>query len=251
MPKILLEICVDDAAGFEAAVAGGADRIELCSALSVGGLTPSIGLIKFAAKFPIPTYAMVRPRAGDFVYSADEIEMMQADIASVRECGLAGIVIGASKVDGTLNSSQLRALIAQANGLGLSLHRAFDLVTDFHSAIDTAIELGFERVLTSGGATSASEGIATLSDCMNYAAGRIKIMPGGGINVAAALTLLDKLPVQELHASCSTIIIQNNSRLSELGFFEVGSKVTDQSKVQALRKVLNEFSDEGKYSGGI
>lgn len=242
MRKVLLEVCVDDAAGLEAAVAGGADRIELCSALSVGGLTPSIGLMRFAAKFPVPSYAMIRPRAGNFVYSANEIDIMCADIASVRDCGLAGVVIGASNSDGTLNPSQLRALTTHAKGLGLSLHRAFDLVPDFRAAIDISVQLGFERILTSGGSTSAIEGIARLVDCMDHAASHITIMPGGGVNVVTVLALMEKLPLQEVHASCTSVVPQNDSKLLELGFSAAGIKATDQSKVKALRKVLNDLN---------
>lgn len=238
MAKVLLEVCVDDVAGFEAAVAGGADRIELCSALSVGGLTPSVGLMKFAAKFQIPSYAMIRPRAGNFVYSASEIEIMCNDIDQVRKCGLTGVVIGASNPDGTLNSSQLRGLTAHAKRLGLGLHRAFDLVPDFRESIDVAEELGFERILTSGGAMSAIVGIARLSDCMAHAENRIVIMPAGGIDETNILMLLERLPVQEIHASCSSIASQSDSKLMELGFSEVGTKITDQAKVATLRGLL-------------
>lgn len=238
MARVLLEICVDDAAGLAAAVAGGADRIELCSALSVGGLTPSTGLMELAANLSIPVYAMIRPRAGDFIYNTNEIEIMSTDIDQVRKCGLAGVVIGASNSDGTLNSSHLGFLTAHAKGLGLSLHRAFDLVPDFRAAIDTAIELGFERILTSGGAQLATEGIARLADCMAHAANRITIMPGGGVNVATALALKKKLPLQEIHASCASIVPQSDSKLLELGFSAAVFKATDQSKIEALRKVL-------------
>ncbi len=238
MPRVLLEVCVDDAAGLEAAISGGADRIELCSALSVGGLTPSTGLMELAANASIPVYAMIRPRTGDFVYSTSEIEIMSTDIDQVRECGLAGVVIGASNPDGTLNLSQLDFLTAHAQGLGLSLHRAFDLVTDFRAAIDITVKLGFERILTSGGANLAIEGIARLADCMEHAANNITIMPGGGVNVDTALALMQKLPLQEIHASCASIVPQSNSKLSEFGFSAVGFKATDQSKVEALRKIL-------------
>ncbi len=238
MPKVLLEVCVDDAAGLAAAIAGGADRIELCSALDLGGLTPSTGLMKLAAQAPIPVYAMIRPRAGDFVYSAREIEIMHIDVDAVRSHSLAGVVIGANNRDGTLNASQLQNLTQHANGLGLALHRAFDLVTDFHAAIDLAIALGFERILTSGGKRTALEGIASLAGCINYAADRIVIMPGGGIDTTTVLTLLEKLPLQEVHASCSSITSLSDSKLLELGFSMARTKTTDQAKVAALRSVL-------------
>lgn len=239
MSKILLEVCIDDVVGLAAAVAGGADRIELCSALALGGLTPSTGLMKLAALAPVPIYAMIRPRAGDFVYNAGEIEIMCADIDQVRNCGLAGIVFGASHSDGTLNSSQLRQLVVHAKGLGSTLHCAFDLAPEYRAAIDVAVDLGFERILTSGSAKQASAGIARLADCMTYAAGRIIIMPGGGIDAASAATLLEKLSLQEVHASCSSFVAHSDSRLLELGFAAAQTKVTDQSKVEALKKTLN------------
>ncbi len=238
MRSVLLEVCVDNATGLAAAIAGGADRIELCSALSVGGLTPSKGLMELAANASIPVYAMIRPRAGDFVYNASEIEIMSTDIDQVRECGLAGVVMGASNPDGTLNSSQLDFLTAHAKGLGLSLHRAFDLVPDFRAAIDISVELGFERILTSGGSNLAIEGIAKLIDCMEYAATRIIIMPGGGVNDVTVLALMENLPLQEIHASCSNIMPQYDSKLLELGFSAAGFKATDQSKVEALCRAI-------------
>jgi copper homeostasis protein len=147
----LLEICVADAASLEAAIEGGADRIELCSALELGGLTPSPGLMRLAAQAPIPVYAMIRPRAGDFVFSAREGEIMLADIEAVGGAGLAGVVLGASLPDGRLDEALLSRLHGHARGLGTTLHRAFDLVPDRPAALEAAIALGFERILTSGG----------------------------------------------------------------------------------------------------
>ncbi len=131
---ITLEVCVDDAAGLDAAIAGGADRIELCSALTLGGLTPSAGLMAIAAGAAVPVYAMIRPRGGDFVFSSRELDQMRAEIDAVRSAGLAGVVLGASRPDGMLDGSMLQALAEHAKGLGLSLHRAFDCVPDEHLA---------------------------------------------------------------------------------------------------------------------
>ena len=159
---MLLEVCVEDIAGLKAAVEGGGDRIELCSALPLGGLTPSAGLMAAAARMPVPAYAIIRPRAGGFVYSADELDIMKRDIDATRTLGLAGVVLGASLPDGRLDVDTLSALTAHAEGLGKTLHRAFDLVPDVEEAVDVAISLGFEHILTSGGAKTAAEGLAVL-----------------------------------------------------------------------------------------
>ncbi len=145
----LLEVCVGDPESLIAAIEGGADRIELCSALELGGLTPTPGLMALAARAPVPVYAMVRPRGGDFVFSSSEREAMRADIAGVRAAGLAGVVLGASP-DGTLDGETLADLVQASAGLGTTLHRAFDLVPDIGDAVETAVALGFERILTSG-----------------------------------------------------------------------------------------------------
>ncbi|MGL5010398.1 MAG: copper homeostasis protein CutC, partial [Paracoccaceae bacterium] len=139
MADILIEICVDDAPGLAAAIAGGADRIELCAALALGGLTPSAGFRQHAASAPIPVYPMIRPRPGDFTFTDAEITLMEHDIVTARSLGLAGVVLGASHPDGTLDTNTLARLITAAGPLGLTLHRAFDLTPDPIAALDTAI----------------------------------------------------------------------------------------------------------------
>ena len=140
---MLLEVCVEDIAGLKAAVAGGGDRVELGSALPLGGLTPSAGLMAVAAKMPVPAYAIIRPRAGNFVYSADELDIMKRDIDAARSAGLPGVVLGASQPDGRLDVDTLTILAAHAQGLGKTLHRAFDLVPDVKEAVEVAVSLVF------------------------------------------------------------------------------------------------------------
>lgn len=159
---ILLEVCVDSAEGLTAAIEGGAGRIELCSALELGGLTPLPSLMRIAARAPIPVYAMIRPHAGPFIFGAADEEAMMIDIDAVRAAGLAGVVIGANRPDGTLDMPLIHRLKAHATGLGSTLHRAFDLVPDADQALEQAIELGCERILTSGCALKAAEGLDTL-----------------------------------------------------------------------------------------
>ena len=239
MTSVLIEVCVDDADGLAAAIAGGADRIELCSALAVGGLTPSAGLMALAAKAAVPTYAMIRPRAGDFVYSEAELDVMTGDIEAARRTGLAGVVLGASLPDGRLDHAALARLVDAAAGMGLTLHRAFDLVPSIDDAIDLAVELGFERILTSGGARSAPEGIDVLERAITHARGRISIMPGSGVTPDTVDPLITRLAVSEVHSSCSTAVPNNNPAVVALGFAPPVERQTDAVLVQALKARLN------------
>jgi copper homeostasis protein len=232
---MLLEVCVEDIAGLMAAVEGGGDRIELCSALAVGGLTPSAGLMAAAASMPVPAYAIIRPRAGSFVYSADELAIMKRDIDAARHTGLAGVVLGASLPDGRLDFDALAALAAHAEGLGTTLHRAFDLVPDIGEAVEVAISLGFERILTSGGAKTAAEGVAALEQAITIAAGRISIMPGSGVNIATIGQLWPRLTISEVHSSCAVTTAETDERLLTLGFSTVSARHTDAATVRALK----------------
>ena len=239
MTNILLEVCVEDAAGLRAAVDGGADRIELCSALSVGGLTPSPGLMALAGKVDIPVYAMIRPRPGDFVFDAGDIDVMRVEIDAAQSAGLAGVVLGASRPDGSLDSETLRVLVDHAHGLGLTLHRAFDLVPDFAEAVEIAVDLGFERILTSGGAKRAPDAVDALAAVIADAKGRISIMPGSGVTLETVGGLLSRLSVTEVHSSCSVENPVHDARLVSLGFVAPSSRQTDEQAVRALKARLS------------
>lgn len=234
----LLEVCVDDLAGLEAAIEGGADRIELCGALALGGLTPSFGLMEVAGTFDIPCHAMIRPRAGDFVFSEEEIDVMLADIGAARNAGLAGVVLGASLPDDRLDRRVLQMLAKEAEGLDRTLHRAFDLVPDIAEAVDIAVKLGFARILTSGGATTAMDGMAGLKQAIDAANGRIAIMPGAGISAENAPAIL-QLGVKELHASCSSPIPVTPNRMEAFGFVPDIVRHTDAAKVRALKLAIS------------
>ena len=232
---IRLEVCVDDALGLAEAVAGSADRVELCAALSIGGLTPSHGLMAVAAGCGVPCYPMIRPRAGDFVFCAAEVEVMRADIRAARALGLPGVVLGASRADGCLDEAVLRVLLAEAHGLDVTLHRAIDLAPDKAAAVDTAIALGFRRILTSGGALTAPDGADVLALMMERA-GDCIIMPGSGVSVAS-LPRLRHLPLREVHASCAVALPHGGEPL-RFGFQSVGEKRTDRAAVAALKAAL-------------
>ncbi|MFG6081897.1 copper homeostasis protein CutC [Paracoccus litorisediminis] len=201
----LLEVCVDDPAGLAAAIAGGADRIELCAALAVSGLTPAPGLIAQAAESPIPVCAMIRPRPGGFIYSPEELDAAFHDIKAVKAAGLAGIVTGATLPDGRLDLDTLARLRDAADGLELVIHRAFDLGPDLEESLEQAIELGVCRILTAGGTRAAPEGIETLSRLAAQAGDRITILAGGGVLPENAGRLL-AAGVHELHASCTSMV---------------------------------------------
>jgi len=237
-PAVLLEVCVDEVAGLEAAVEGGADRVELCSALALGGLTPSLGLMEIAGTFDIACNAMIRPRAGDFVYSDEEIDVMLADIEAARNAGLAGIVLGASLPDGRLDRLVLQTLVKAAEGMDMTLHRAFDLVPDIPEAVEIAVKLGFSRILTSGGARTAIEGLPGLRDAVDAAKGRISIMPGSGVSASNASEFLT-LKVTELHASCSVPLEAGSNKSRDFGFQSNAARRTDAEKVRALKSAMS------------
>ena len=261
---VTLEVCVDSAEGLAEAVAGGADRIELCAALSIGGLTPSVGLMALAAGCGVPVVAMIRPRAGDFVWAEAEVGMMEDEIAAVRAAGLAGVVLGAALPDGRLDLPVLRRLVAAAQGaeggrflqrnrdgafegsepefsktpgaFELVLHRCIDLTPDMGAALEEAVALGFHRILTSGGETMAEAGAARIAALVRQAAGRITVMPGSGVNPGNA-ALLKGLGIAEIHASCS-VAAPVAGRVVEMGFAPPVRRQTDADQVRALRRAL-------------
>lgn len=242
MRRVLLEVCVDCADGLAAAIAGGADRIELCSALELGGLTPSPGLMAIAANAAVPVYAMIRPRAGNFVFSQAELDVMRHEIDAVRAAGLAGVVLGVSADNGALDGDGLMKLKAHASGLGTTLHRAIDLVPDLLEAVDIAVELKFERILSSGGRKTALEGVEDLAAMIDRAAGRISIMPGSGVNAGNAAALLARLDVNEAHGSCSVEMIESDAKALAFGFAAPSRRITSAANVAALRAALNQDS---------
>ena len=199
---VLLEVCVDSLAGLEAALRGAAGRLELCSRLDLDGLSPEPGLVEAAqARARVPLHAMVRPRAGDFVARPGEPEAMLREVEGLRERGLDGVVLGLLSPAGEVDREALARLVAAARPLSVTFHRAFDRVRDPCRALEDLVELGVERVLTSGGAASAFEGRHALRALVEQARARIVVMAGGGVREANHAALLAASGVQELHAS--------------------------------------------------
>jgi len=229
---MLLEICVDTIKGARAACRGGAGRIELCSALSEGGLTPSAGLMRAACDLPVPCYAMIRPRSGLFHFSTEDQAIMLADIDAARAAGLAGVVLGAQDPDGSLDLDLLGRLVDRSQGMGRTLHRVIDVVPDPYVALDQAIALGFERVLTSGTKPTAPEGVACIAEMVRRADGRISVMPGCGITPENVASVIGSTGIQEVHAACS-VPAQGDPAFSD--FDPVGGRrETSEHEVRAM-----------------
>ncbi len=198
----ILEVCVDTFEGARAAIAGGAARIELCASLSEGGLTPSAGLMRAAGDLNVPCYAMIRPRSGLFKFSEAEIEIMLSDIQTARQARLAGVVLGVQDKSGGLDKDVLARLVDAAGDLGTTLHRVVDVVPDPLEALDIAIELGFERVLTSGAQPFAPDGVGLIKQMAERASQRIKVMPGCGITAENVAGVIAATGATEIHAAC-------------------------------------------------
>lgn len=201
----MLEVCCGSFASTQNAVAGGARRIELCQALSLDGLTPSIGLLReLRERFPeLLIHVLIRPREGDFVYTQAEVDVMLRDIEQAVAAGATAIVGGALTAENTIDLAATRSLIAASAGLPFTFHRAFDRVADQERALEQLIDLGVSRVLTSGGAASAEAGIPQLRKLVEQARGRIGILPGGGVTKQNVLRILRETGAQEIHGSLS------------------------------------------------
>ncbi len=243
-PRIALEVVTDTAAGVRAAVAGGADRIELVSALGIGGVTPSPGLTRMAVETGCPIRVMIRPRGGDFTYDTDEIDLMCHDIAAAREAGAAGVVFGANQISGAFDEEALRVLCAEAAGWGLetALHRSFDLTPDPDEALDIAIELGVATILTSGGAKTAREGVAGLKRLMTRAAGRIEILAGIGVTADNVTDIVALSGVRSVHTSCSALVAAadgDDDRTWLINRLRAGQAITSANAVTTMRNTLN------------
>lgn len=240
----LLEVCVDSPAGLLAAIQGGADRIELCSSLALQGLTPTPGLIALAAKQQVPSYPMIRAHPGEFRYSRHDVDVMRWDIDATRAAGLPGVVIGANAPSGELDEAVIGALADHAKGLGLTLHRAFDLVPDFERALEIAVDFGFERILTSGGARTAMLGAERLRDLVTQAGGRISIMAGSGVTTGNIAELVRKTGVTEVHGSFGARVYapegdeEPGPHAAELGFAIPDRKDTLGASVAAAAQIL-------------
>jgi len=201
-----LEICVDSLDSILACAEAGADRIELCSSLTEGGLTPSAGtLVQARALFPGEIAMMIRPRGGDFVYRPEEIAAMCADIELARDLGADAVVFGCLAPDGALDLVGIETLLDACDGFPAVFHRAFDVCAELPDALETLMEFGFERVLTSGGAASAMEALDLIAILVEQAGDRLDILPGGGIKATDVAEVIRRTGANQVHLSARSV----------------------------------------------
>ena len=243
----ILEICAGSVESAIAARDGGAKRIELCAALEIGGVTPSAGLIAEARKIDgLVQNVIIRPRGGDFLYNEYEVACMLQDIRTCKQLGVDGVVIGALTADGDIDTAICKQLIAAADGMSVTFHRAFDMCRDASKALEELIELGCDRVLTSGQAATAQTGIPLLKELVEQAAGRIIIMPGCGVSSANAAAILQATGATEIHASArksvgSGMLFRHSGvSMGNPDSDEFARKETDVNEVIAIVNSFNE-----------
>jgi len=201
--SVIVEAAVESLDDALAAVAGGADRLELCADLDAGGTTPSAELIAAVReRVELPVLVMIRPRGGDFVYSDDEISRMYEDVAMAQSLGASGVVLGVLDTFDRLDLERTAALVEAAEGIPVTFHRAIDLVARRVVSIDALAALGVARVLSSGGAETASDGVDELRAMVMRARDRLTIVAGGGVRAQNAREIVEKTGVTELHARC-------------------------------------------------
>src|SRR6266567_7498590 len=239
--SLTLEVCVDSVGSAVAAEQGGAHRVELCSSLFDGGVTPSAGLIATVRQtISIGLHVMIRPRGGDFCYSDDEFKIMQRDILMSKQLGADGVVLGILDLDGGVDTHRTKELVDLASPLKVTYHRAFDMSSDLFASLRDLQTIGVHCVLTSGGKQSAAEGADTLKRLVEAASNTIAIMAGCGIEDHNVSALIERTGVREIHASLKSPIPSpmryRNDRISmgaERGR-EYQRFVVDHQKVQSL-----------------
>ena len=215
----LVEVCVDSVTSAIAAEHGGAARIELCSGLIEGGVTPSAGLIEVTrAAVSLPLHVMIRPRAGDFFYDAAEFAIMRRDIALAKQMGATGVVFGILEANGNVDVARTRQLVELARPLAVTFHRAFDMTSDLSRALDDVCAAGVDRVLTSGGEPTSLQGDQTILQLLRQARGRIVVMPGSGIKPENARCLVNQTGATEIHVGLRSTfpspMLHRNPRIS-------------------------------------
>ena len=244
--RIKLEICTASAEDCAVAEQGGADRVELNCALMLGGLTPSLGALRESrAAIRIPLIAMIRPRAGGFCYSASEFNVMQRDVQTVLAENADGIAFGILTTQGTVDLERCRQIAKLAAGRQVVFHRAFDVVPEPLTALDQLIDLGVTRVMTSGQETNAYNGAANIAQYLQHAAGRIEVLPAGGINRFTLSDVVNRTGCDQVHASLSTGSKDRSGAARPQVSFggtlkppEDEFTVTDRAAVASLRQAL-------------
>lgn len=246
MKKYLLECCVDSVESAVCAAQGGADRLELCANLIIGGTTPTPALYeKIRESVEIPVHVLIRPRFGDFLYSPEEADLICREIAAFSRAGADGVVIGSLLPDGSLNTEQMKRFLDRAQGMSVTLHRAFDMCRDPFAALEQAQRLGVNTILTSGQAASCLEGISLLKQ-LSAAKDAPVIMAGGGIGADAVRTLLSETGLRAFHMSGKTVLDSGMAYRNPAvsmglpGMSEYQIWRTDPEAVRSVRSLLDE-----------
>lgn len=244
--RLVFEACIDSVEAAIAAQEGGADRVELCANLLEGGTTPSAGTIQLARRsIDIGLNVMIRPRAGDFCYSAVEFEAMKLDVEFSKTVGADGVVFGMLNEDGSVDVERTGALVELARPMSVTFHRAFDMSRDPYEAMEDLIGLGIDRILTSGQEVSALEGLDLIADLVQQAGERIIVMPGGGITERNIKKIIEQSGAKEVHvyapASVESRMRYRNTRCfmgGELRPPEFSLSVTDSERIRALVRAV-------------
>lgn len=237
----ILEVAANSVASALAAEAGGAARVELCSALELGGLTPSHAAIAVAVeRLHIPVHVLIRPRAGDFVFDDTECEVMRRDIEVCKSLGCAGVVIGVLTAEGDVDAARCRGLTNAAHGMSVTFHRAFDFAREPERALEAIVSLGCDRLLTSGQAADALIGAPLIRALIEQARGRITVMPGGGIDARNIAAIAQATSAREFHASAK-VRVADRMRHAGLGGMGGGDWQTDANEVRTRVEALHGY----------
>jgi len=242
----MLEICVDGVASALAAASGGADRIELCANLPEGGTTPSAGVLRVVRSiFPGKLMVLIRPRGYDFLYSDAENDAMLHDIQLAGELGADGVVIGCLTTEGRIDLNRCRRLQEAAGSLDVTFHRAFDMARDLHEALEDIHDLGIRRILTSGGQPDVPAGAGVIAELVRRSAGRVSIMPGGGVTEHNLAEIIRQTGATEIHLSARDTVRSAMAFRNEhcaMGTFSKDSeyqwRATSAAKVRLAREAL-------------
>ena len=217
--QLLIEVCVDSVASAIAAERGGAGRVEVCSGLIEGGVTPGTGLVEAVRnRSSIAVHVMIRPRGGDFCYDADEFEIMRREIDAAKRMGVDGVVFGILRADGSVDLARTRELVELARPLNVTFHRAFDMTADLFRALEDVCAAGADRILTSGGEQTCVQGSQTIARLVESAGDRIVVMPGSGIKPGNVRSVIEQTGAKEIHvglrSSIPSPMVHRNSRVS-------------------------------------
>jgi copper homeostasis protein len=242
----LIEVCVDSVASAMAAERGGAQRVELCSDLLEGGVTPSIGLLQVVrSRVAIAVHPIIRPRPGDFCYSEEELECMRRDIAIAKNEGADGVVLGILQPDGNVDIQRTRQLVELARPLSVTFHRAFDMSADLSRALEDVCATGADRILTSGGEQSCLQGLSTVVGLVKSSRGRISIMAGGRIGIRDAAIIIKQTGVNEIHVGLATPVSSSNHQNSRrLSLGKAAEREFQRTQVleESVRALVREIS---------